>query len=380
MPIYTVELDGQTYDIEGDRPPTEADARAAIGGQPKATRTGKAPGVLAEGKPDAMSDEAWAAMPAGEKMRNVLQWAGKAVSGATGMGDAGRDAVDNPKTFFATSFGPGLAGKAMKAVGKGAYKGGVALLPRTIKQEFPDLAEAGMREGVVLSRRGSEKAGRLLSASAGQADDVLRQAPGVVSFEDATAGVPALKSRMAQEATGANNPDLSAVDDLVEQMRTGREWPIGNLDANEMKRAEQGIASKIYRAMDRGQIALPPARAELAQNVAQSTRQALERNAPAVGPINARTQSLIGLERAAGNAGETGHILSRLGGIGAGAMAGSAGGLAPAIAAALAGATLTTPAGLSRAGIGLAQGGDVLLIPAIRAALMALMSGRGGER
>jgi hypothetical protein len=31
--IYTVEIDGVEYDIEGDRPPTEAEARAAIGGQ-----------------------------------------------------------------------------------------------------------------------------------------------------------------------------------------------------------------------------------------------------------------------------------------------------------------------------------------------------------
>lgn len=31
MPIYTVELDGKQYDIEGDRPPNEAEARAAIG-------------------------------------------------------------------------------------------------------------------------------------------------------------------------------------------------------------------------------------------------------------------------------------------------------------------------------------------------------------
>lgn len=31
MPIYTVQLDGKTYDIQGDNPPTEADARSAVG-------------------------------------------------------------------------------------------------------------------------------------------------------------------------------------------------------------------------------------------------------------------------------------------------------------------------------------------------------------
>lgn len=38
MPVYTIELDGKQYDLEGDHAPSEAEARAAIGGQsqPKA--------------------------------------------------------------------------------------------------------------------------------------------------------------------------------------------------------------------------------------------------------------------------------------------------------------------------------------------------------
>lgn len=35
--IYTVEIDGREFDIEGDRPPSEAEARAAVGAQPTAT-------------------------------------------------------------------------------------------------------------------------------------------------------------------------------------------------------------------------------------------------------------------------------------------------------------------------------------------------------
>ena len=33
--VYTVEIDGTRYDLEGDRPPTEAEARAAIGATPR---------------------------------------------------------------------------------------------------------------------------------------------------------------------------------------------------------------------------------------------------------------------------------------------------------------------------------------------------------
>jgi hypothetical protein len=50
MPIYTVEIDGHQYDIEGDHPPTEADARAAVGAvspkQQAAPEPAKQPGIL----------------------------------------------------------------------------------------------------------------------------------------------------------------------------------------------------------------------------------------------------------------------------------------------------------------------------------------------
>lgn len=47
--IYTVEIDGRQYDIEGDRPPTEAEARAAIASMPKGAEfTGES--VLLEGR------------------------------------------------------------------------------------------------------------------------------------------------------------------------------------------------------------------------------------------------------------------------------------------------------------------------------------------
>lgn len=53
MPIFTVEIDGDQYDIEGDHEPSEAEARAAVSGystdpaqtQPTAPRV--APGIIA---------------------------------------------------------------------------------------------------------------------------------------------------------------------------------------------------------------------------------------------------------------------------------------------------------------------------------------------
>ena len=49
MPTYTVELDGKQYDIEGDRPPTEEEAREAIGSySPQKTALENRPSAMAD--------------------------------------------------------------------------------------------------------------------------------------------------------------------------------------------------------------------------------------------------------------------------------------------------------------------------------------------
>lgn len=59
-------------------------------------------------------DEDWAKLSGGEKLRNMLQWGGRALGGAV-FGPAGVDAANNPKTTMATAaIGP--ATKVVKAV------------------------------------------------------------------------------------------------------------------------------------------------------------------------------------------------------------------------------------------------------------------------
>ncbi len=118
-----------------------------------------------------------------------------------------------------------------------------------------------------------------------------------------------------------------------------------------------------------------PVRAQFAKSVAQGTREAIEREVPNVGPINARTQDLLGLDRAATQASNTGHILSRLGGAGISAgIVGSGGGLLPAVAAAGAGALLTTPGGLTATGLALRPIASHLPSATRAAILAALLS------
>jgi hypothetical protein len=82
---YRITTEDGTYDVTvGDEAPTAAPAS-----QTK--------------EPHAWTAEEWQAMPRQQKMTNILQWAGKALASATGMGQAGAEAVDNPKTTLATS-------------------------------------------------------------------------------------------------------------------------------------------------------------------------------------------------------------------------------------------------------------------------------------
>ena len=66
-----------------------------------------------------MSDAQWAALPPAEKARNVLRWGGNVIAGMTGMGSAGREAVEHPAATLATAAVP-LAAKAAAPLAKAA--------------------------------------------------------------------------------------------------------------------------------------------------------------------------------------------------------------------------------------------------------------------
>lgn len=59
-----------------------------------------------------MSDEQWALLPPAEKVRNILTWAGNAISSLTSMGPAGQQAMEHPGTTLALAAGPLALGAA----------------------------------------------------------------------------------------------------------------------------------------------------------------------------------------------------------------------------------------------------------------------------
>lgn len=245
-----------------------------------------------------------------------------------------------------------LGGRAISELGRGVYKGAVALLPKTIKQEFPTLARAGYREFVALTRRGAEKADRLLGESAQQAADVITQAERAgaspVGLSEVERYVPDVASDISARAGGTAEPGLHTLTSVSRRTARGHAWPISLSETQGLKQAEQDLAQRAYRARDAGRIVNLSPRAQYAEAAARGAREAIETRVPSVIPVNRRTQELIGLARGATHSAETGHVLSRATGAIAGGLAGTGAGVVPALGTAAFGSLLTTPGGLSR--------------------------------
>lgn len=261
------------------------------------------------------------------------------------------------------------AGPVVNALGSGLYKGGVALLPKGIKIESPDLATAGYREGIALTKGGANKAGKAITESARQADAAIaaaeRGGAGPVSTRAVISELRPARDKAARAASLGMPDETGAIAGRAKAFAAHNKGGIPLTRAQELKREAQDLATAAYKAHDRG---APINTLETLMNEAQARglRQEIERLVPGVGDINARTQSLIGLEKAAEHAGQTGHVLSRLGGSTVGA--GVAG-----IPGAIGGMALTTPGGLTTSGLALKS-----LVPAVshlptavRAAILA---------
>jgi hypothetical protein len=240
------------------------------------------------------------------------------------------------------------------AAAKGLYKGGVALLPKGIKQAFPNLAETGFREGVALTRRGAEKAERAIGESAGTADAMIASAQAggakpIAPIEVLRELRPVGQKIRTQEGLGLPSEMPALMTRAKSFMGRG---PLDLQQAQALKKEAQDLATTAYKARDKGAV-INSIEALTNEGQARGLRKGLESRVPGLGDVNARTQSLIGVRDAAEHASQTGHVLPRvLGAIGLGGAAGPAG-MAPAALAAGVGGTMTTPGGLTATGLAL---------------------------
>lgn len=171
MPIYEVEYQGRSFEVEAPslraaitavkRMPPPIVERQATPPPETATAGMMGQSTIEDGDPKRttpFSQTEWDAMPAGERMTNILQWAGKAVSGMTGMNEAGREAIENPKTTLALAAAPLVAGKVASVIPTRAKAGAkfqeVQQAVGDVPIDASDVKQSvlGMRQ---LSRRGT---------------------------------------------------------------------------------------------------------------------------------------------------------------------------------------------------------------------------------
>jgi hypothetical protein len=289
--------------------------------------------------------------------------AGAATGGAIGKGaEMFFDEKDDTLGDSLKAMGAGGAvGKGLKALGGGLYRGGVRLLPRTLRQEHENIAETGLREGIALTKRGATKAGELVGQSRQKADAIIGAAeqagaPPVRPIEVISALRPVGQKMKTQAALGL--PDETPA--LAQRARAFAAQNKGGIPltkAQGLKREAQDLATTAYKARDKGAV-INGMEALTNEAQAKGLRRAIEARVPAVADVNTRTQDLMGLTRGAEHASETGHILSRLGSGGlVGGLAGF-GGLGPAALGAGAGLALGTPGGLTATGLGMRKLGS----------------------
>lgn len=321
------------------------------------------------------------------------RFAGAALGGALGKGaemffDDKADSLSDYANAMALSGGEQLAGEAaggvigkgLKLLGRGAYSAGTALLPKTIKQEFPNLAQAGFREGVALTGKGAKKAGEVAGKVSQQVEDKLAilDRAGMPKIDPADIANAAQRTTDKVSKEGLRAAKEAEIDAMRQQFLAENPDPLSLVRTQQLKQAEQRLAQEGYRIIDKGTQQINRVPLDVHMDWARAAREQLEDRAPSIGPMNARLQDLIGLERAAEHASGTGHILSRLGGAGVlGGLGLSGGGIAPAVAAAGAGAALTTPQGLTTTGLALKSAAPAA--QAVSARVAALLAQLGLE-
>lgn len=111
-----------------------------------------------ETAPTTMTDEQWATLSPGDKLRNMMQWGGKAIAGMTGMGSAGREAVESPKTTLALAALPNVA-KVVDALPSATRAGakfqGVMSAAKDVPIDTAGVGNAALRISQLAERGGT---------------------------------------------------------------------------------------------------------------------------------------------------------------------------------------------------------------------------------
>ena len=260
------------------------------------------------------------------------------------VGTPGGNAATMAKEGALSAAGEGLGQGVTRIVGTVAPKVYRAVLApsKTLQREFGDVAQTGFDAGLPVNAKGAAEAQSRIGALSDQVDaalqakDALR--PNVAGYLPPAQGVP-LPSltgtlmrdapeaapyvgtaahgsmvnprEIAQRGLGEVRSELSnraltddatgALDALQQRFLAQRGQPMTLQDVQAMKQAEQELANAGYRAEDAGN-PVNAIETRFHQGVARGSRAAIEDRVPSVGPLNAQTQDLMGVQQAIENA------------------------------------------------------------------------------
>ena len=294
----------------------EAEVTKLVGSAP--TSAPQAPGRT-------WTDTAVEALPmAGGALGGVLGAAGGPLGamGGAAMGGGGGEAFKQLINRARGADAPGSPMEAAKNIGiSGAVQGAIegvtglggrlltrgasrlyrsALKPSVaIRQEFPNIVQTGLREGVPVSAKGTAKAGRLLTTSAKQADDVIRQAAGgpPVSTRTVVKALRPARDVAQQRAALGLADDTPEIASRARALARQHPGGIPVERAQTLKKTAQDLADTAFRTQERGGT-VRTVEPQLNQAVARGLKTGIEERVPAVGAINKRTQDLMGLTKA----------------------------------------------------------------------------------
>jgi hypothetical protein len=274
---------------------------------------------------------------------------------ATDIGAAGaREGVT-------AAIGGGLV-KGAGAVGRGLYRR--ALGPsRAVLEEFPDVVETGIRHGFNVTPKGAARAEAAGMASGRAAREVVRSSPAAaqgvrLKTDEVLTGLDRLRAAASKSPTA--NKGIAQIDAFADEVRASHPQGFNAEGLLDLKQGADKAGRAAHRAADVGGNMDAGAIAEMNKAIADRARGVLNEQIPGIRPINARTQSLMGVRTAIDEATArpsqlTPRVLASLG------AGGSAGLLTNPIAGAGAAAltaAATSPRVLGRTGIVLGRTGD----------------------
>ena len=207
----------------------------------------------------------------------------------------------------------GVIGSGLARGARRLYQG-LAKPATALRADFPDLIETALRERIPLTRGGEAKISRLVQQSSNQADNVVNAASSISAPMPAREALTQLRpvvTELRRRADIGQPNQLAAVGERGRRLLARHPQGIDLSRAQELKRTAQTAAQGAYKARNLGVQKELGANDLLDEAVARGLRGGIERRVPDVIPINAQTQSRIGVDRMVGDAvGREGNTLA----------------------------------------------------------------------